>query len=419
MPGKKLETLAGVIDAKMNRQLKLYLDICARCAICKDACHQYVTTKDVKYLPAYRAELIRRIYKKYFTKTGQFVPSLYEGRDPDENLLEELYDVMYACTGCRRCMYYCPYSIDTTWIQSIGKAMLLAAGKGSEMLTQLADAAIDKGKNIDLYKDIMRDVLKTAEKEMQDKVGDKEAHFPYDKEGANVLYAALAGTHSILPAAIIFHMAKEDWTLSMFEAANYGYFLGDAAKAKEIAGRIIDEAKKLKVKEVVVSECGHAHRVFKFFYEMWAKEKLPFKVSSILDKVSEYITDGRISVDPGKIDIPVTYHDPCQVGRNYGLFEEPRAVVKEICSDFREMTPNRAKNWCCGGGGGLVAEPALEEFRKTTGKLKVDQIKDTGAKMVVSPCENCRLQLDTLNEHYKMDIEITSMIDLVVKAIKT
>jgi Fe-S oxidoreductase len=64
MDTQQITTITGVIDKKMNRQLKQYLDICARCAICKDACHQYVGTGDFKYLPARRAELIRQIYKK-------------------------------------------------------------------------------------------------------------------------------------------------------------------------------------------------------------------------------------------------------------------------------------------------------------------------------------------------------------------
>ena len=73
------EILIGVLDKKMNRQLLYYLDICARCAICRKACHQYEVTKDVHYLPAYRAELLRRLYKKYSTWTGKFIPALYKG----------------------------------------------------------------------------------------------------------------------------------------------------------------------------------------------------------------------------------------------------------------------------------------------------------------------------------------------------
>ena len=148
-------TMVGVLDKKMNRQLKQYLDICARCAICKDACHQYVATGDFKYLPARRAELIRQIYKKYFSRAGKFVPELYEARDPNENLLDELAESTYACPGCRRCMDYCPFSIDTAWILSVAKGILIAAGRGDEMLEQLADAAIFKGDNPEMFHDTL------------------------------------------------------------------------------------------------------------------------------------------------------------------------------------------------------------------------------------------------------------------------
>ncbi len=411
------KALVGLIDKKMNRQLKIYLDICARCAICRNACHQYVTTKDIRYLPAYRAELIRRIYKKYFSKTGQFIPALYEGRDPDEDLLEELYQTTYACTGCRRCMFYCPFSIDTTWILSIAKGILIAAGKGSEILTLLSDTAIEKGKSIDLFKDVVIDAYKASEEEFQKKVNDPNATFPIDKEGADVLYAAVAGTHNILPGAAIFHQAGENWALSMFEIANYGYFLGDTDKARQITARTIEEAKRLGVKEIVITECGHAHRVLKYFYSVWAKEELPFKVTSILEKMHEYIENGRIEVKENSIKEAVTYHDPCQIARNYGIFEQSRNVAKIICSDFREMTPNREKNWCCGGGGGLIAEPSLEELRIRTGKIKVDQIKATEAKTVITPCENCRLQLDTLNDKYNMNVNIVALMNMVADAL--
>jgi Fe-S oxidoreductase len=412
------QTLVELMDGKMNRQLMYYLDICVRCSICKDACHQYVTTGDVLYLPAYRADLIRKIYKKHLTRSGRLVPYLFEGRDPDdERLLNALYQTTYACTGCRRCMYYCPFSIDTTWVLAIAKTLLIATGRGSEILSQLAGAAIDKGKNIDLYTNVIREVLKGPEEELRQKVGDPNAGFVYDKEGADVLYVALAGTHTILPAAIIFHQAGEDWTLSSFEGSNYGFFLGDAAQAKEIADRIVNEAKRLRVKEIVMTECGHAHRVLKYFYEAWAKEPLPVPMTSILTKIDGYMRDGRLTVEAGKVTDPVTYHDPCQIGRNFGLFEEPRDIVRAVCSDFREMTPNRQNQWCCGGGGGLVAEPEFDTLRMKSGQIKADQIKATGARIVVTPCENCRLQIGALNDHYGLDVKVSAVMDLVTDAL--
>ncbi|MBN2404549.1 MAG: (Fe-S)-binding protein [Coriobacteriia bacterium] len=416
MESQQLTTLTGVIDKKMNRQLKQYMDICARCAICKDACHQYVGTGDFKYLPARRAELIRQIYKKYFTKAGEFVPALYEARDPDENLLEELYESTYACTGCRRCMYYCPFSIDTAWILSVAKSILIAAGMGNEMLGQLADAAIFKGDNAEMFEDVMISGFKEIEEEVRQITGNPEAQVPVGKQGADVLYVALAGAHSIRPAAVIFEEAGENWTISMFEAANYGFFYGDAEKARLITKRYIDEAKRLGVKEIVVPECGHAYRVAEFFYEAWSKEPMPFKVSHILEKVDDYIKSGRITVDKGIIQGKVTYHDPCQLGRNGGKFEQPRDIVKAVTDNFVDLTPNREKQWCCGGGGGIVA---MEEFTKTrlaSGIKKVEQLKASGASVLACPCENCRLQIEELNDIHELGLEIWQVIDLVVAA---
>src|SRR3989304_6844585 len=86
----KKEALLDVLKNRINRQLLFYLDICARCAICRDACHQYKVTKDITYLPAYRAELIRRIYKKNISPFGKVFPWLFEGKEvDDEKLLEE------------------------------------------------------------------------------------------------------------------------------------------------------------------------------------------------------------------------------------------------------------------------------------------------------------------------------------------
>jgi Fe-S oxidoreductase len=413
---EQITTLTGVIDKRMNRQLKQYMDICARCAICKDACHQYVGTGDFKFLPARRAELIRQIYKKYFDAAGRFVPALYEAREPDDNLLDELYDSTYACTGCRRCMYYCPFSIDTGWILSVAKGILIAAGRGNEMLGQLADAAIFKSENAEMFRDVMIDGFKDIEAEVREITGDPTAEIPVDREGADILYVALAGAHSIRPAAVIFHEAKASWTLSFFEAANYGFFYGDPEKARIITKRFVDEAKRLGVKEIVVPECGHAYRVLELFYEAWSKEPLPFKVSHILEVVDRFIAEGRITVEKGRTAGTVTYHDPCQIARNGGIFEQPRRIVQAITDDFVDLTPNREQQWCCGGGGGIVAMEEFKDVRLKSGSKKVEQLRASGASVLACPCENCRLQIEELNEVHELGLEVRQVIDLVVDA---
>jgi Fe-S oxidoreductase len=82
------------------------------------------------------------------------------------------------------------------------------------------------------------------------------------------------------------------------------------------------------------------------------------------------------------------------------------------------MTPNRDAALCCGGGGGLVALAEFAERRIAAGKPKADQIKQTGAKVVVAACENCRLQIGDLNEAYGLNVQITALTDLVVRAMR-
>lgn len=284
------------------------------------------------------------------------------------------------------------------------------------MLGQLADAAIFKGDNAEMFHDVMVSGFEDIQEEVRAITGNPNSQVPVNKEGADILYVALAGAHSIRPAAVIFEEAGENWTISMFEAANYGFFYGDVEKARIITKRYIDEAKRLGVKEIVVPECGHAYRVAEMFYAAWSKEPMPFKVSHILEKVDEYIKSGRITVDKGLIEGKVTYHDPCQIGRNGGIFEQPRDIVKAVTDSFVDLTPNRQEQWCCGGGGGIVAMEEFKNTRLASGSKKVEQIRASGATVLACPCENCRLQIEELNEVHDLGLQVWQVIDLVVAA---
>jgi len=170
------------------------------------------------------------------------------------------------------------------------------------------------------------------------------------------------------------------------------------------------------VKEVIITECGHAYSTFRWTAPSWYDEPWPFKVRSLIEVIDEYLQTARIKVDPHKIKGSYTLHDPCNLARNSGLIEEPRRILKAIIHDFREMTPNKERNLCCGGGGGLVANPEWEETRIKVGKPKADQIKATGADVVVASCDNCRHQLTELNDFYKLDTKVTGLSELVSEA---
>jgi hypothetical protein len=307
--------------------------------------------------------------------------------------------------------------VETPQLIAAARAALTAAGKSPDILTQLADMAISREENAELYKDFFLEQIKEIEKQLQEHMVTAEACIPINKEGAEILYVPLSGAHTILPEAIIFNAAGESWTLSMFEASNYSVFLNDTAKAKRIAERIINEAKRLKVKEVVLTECGHGYTTMRWEAPKWFGGPLPFRVRNILEVLDEYVRDGCLKLDPSKNPEPVTYHDSCNLGRKGGLLEEPRRVLKAVAQDFREMIPNRLQSLCCGGGAGLVAIAEWSENRIKAGKPKADQIRQTGAKVVVTSCDNCRHQINELNDHYNLGIKVTSLCELTVQAL--
>ena len=415
MDEKTRDDLLDLFRSKLNEAMRFYLETCTRCGVCTEACHVHASMGQVKYIAAYRSEIIRRLYKKYFKGRGKVWPSVGEAKELTEMALDELFEAAYSCTGCRRCMVYCPFGIDTQQLMSIAKLLLIGASAEPEILTLLADTSIEKGKSLELFKEGFLEGIKRLESDVVDKWQTQAGTtaIPIDVEGADLLYVALAGAHSIIPAAAVFNAAGENWTLSFFEAVNFGAFVGDPSKTKLILDRIINEAKRLKIKEVCICECGTAYRVMK---QMAGKQ--PFKVSSITEVHARYLKEGRIKLDKAKLDDAVTYHDPCQIARNAGVIDEPRYILQHLTDNFREMTDEPRYNWCCGGGGGLVAlgEDTLD-FRMKSSRVKADQVNATGAKILATACENCHTQLSNLNDHYKMGLEVKFLSSMIADAL--
>ena len=414
-----VELALEALQTQLNQPLETALEACARCGICAESCHYYRAEPKLEHIPAYRAEQLRSVYRYEHKLLSRLFPLWTRSKKLDEATLANLTEIAFSqCTLCRRCTVNCPLGVDTPLMMRVIRAMASAAGTAPEILVMLADAAIEKGKDPSFYKEMFLEQIKEMEDQVRDITGDQNATILVEKQGAKILYVPLAGAHTILPPAVVFNAAKEDWTLSIFEASNYGVFLADVNRAREVARRIVDEANRLGVKEIVIPECGHAYASYRWDVPNWFPGEFNFRVRSLIEVIAEYIADGRIKVDQTVIPESVTYHDSCNLARNGGLIEEPRYVLNKITTDFREMTPNKADALCCGGGGGLVALAEYDEQRIAAGKPKAEQIKSSGAQVVVAACENCRLQIGDLNEHYNLDVRITALTDLVVRAMR-
>ncbi|MCL5265251.1 MAG: (Fe-S)-binding protein [Chloroflexi bacterium] len=407
-----------LLRKQVDRKLAAALETCVRCGICAESCHYYVADPRPEHVPAYRAEKLRQIYRGLFDPIGRIAPGWVGAVPVSDQMLDSLVETSFAsCTMCRRCTVNCPMGVDNALVVRAIRSLLTATGRAPEMLEQLAEAAIMREEGLEYIKDLFLEQIAELENELREKVGDLKARIPVEEQGAEILYVALSGAHTILPASVLFYATGTSWSLSLFEAANYGVFLGDTPRAKRITQRIVDEATRLGVKEVVVSECGHAYTTLRWEAPNWFGKPFPFRVRSLVEVMAEWIEKGKLKLDPTRNRLAVTYHDSCNLARNSGLIEEPRTILNACVTDFREMTPNKQHNYCCGGGAGLVALPEFSEQRLNAGKPKVKQIKATGASIVAASCDNCRHQLGELNEHYEMGVEVIGLAELVVNAL--
>ncbi len=422
--------------------LVLSLEYCAKCLACSEECPIYTASgrQDI-YRPAYRAEVLRRIKRKYLDKDGGALSRFTEG-DIELNwpTVARLAELAYRCTLCRRCAQTCTRGVDNGLIthelrKLFSQEMGLAA---RELHKQGTVQQLKVGSSTGISPKAFNNMVRFMEDEIEEKTG-KKIKIPVDKQGAGILLIHNSGEYQSWMEnpeafAILFEAAGLDWTLSSelggYEATNYGVWYDDVQMSR-IALKQCEVARKLGVKKIVVGECGHAHKALIVVADrLLTRETYVPRESSMT--VLEDITFNRgIKFDPRKNNFPVTLHDPCNFVRLMGIVEPQRRILRHICPQFREMSPAGVNNYCCGGGSGFAVMSSMN-FPSwkyaVAGRMKMKQVLEAFKdvmdpsikKYVCAPCSNCKGQLrDTFNYYSvweKSGILYGGLAELMVNA---
>ena len=244
---------------------------------------------------------------------------------------------------------------------------------------------------------------------------------PLDLEGADYLLLLSSMEIMNFPEFIgavtrIFDKAGVSWTISSeaFEATNSGIQIGVSDLAAELVGRIVSAAEKLKVKNVISPECGHAYMAIRWEGPNLVGRPFNFEVIHILELLDQLRKEGRLKLQ-GKETDRLTYHDPCQIGRRGGVLEQPRNLLKEISDNFVELPEAGKMNWCCGAGGGVSTNERANELRLKAFGAKKSQLDAIQVDGMVSACSNCRIHLEEGLEEYHMDVPVLSLTELIEK----
>ncbi|NLG42444.1 MAG: (Fe-S)-binding protein [Phycisphaerae bacterium] len=402
-----------------------HANACVKCGLCGQSCHVFLAEPQPENLPAAKAGEVIRFYRRYHTLLGKLLPALVGARDLTPQALNQLVEAVYGrCTGCGRCGLHCSIGLDVASVIRAGRQILAAVGKVPDGLQRTVNNQLETGNQMAIPRDEFISTAEWLSEDLQLETGRKDAVIPVDQPNRRVLYLVNPREVKFFPlslsaAAGVFTAAGESWTLSskIYDVTNYGFFSGDDAAAGELVRRVVEEAQALGVQEIILGECGHGFRAFRWEGPNWTRQAYPLPVRSVLELLDEYFAAGRIRVDPAKNPERVTLHDPCNLVRWGGVSEPQRRVLGRCCANFAEMHPNRHNNYCCGGGGGMLSMSEFGQRRVASGQLKAEQIRRTGAKIVATPCHNCADQLLEINKHYKLGVEIKTVVELVYGAL--
>ena len=171
----------------------------------------------------------------------------------------------------------------------------------------------------------------------------------------------------------------------------------------------LEKVHALGAREVVFS-CPSCYRTWKEYYP---PDLHLFHSTEFLEKI---ITAGALPLK--EVKMTVTYHDPCDLGRNSGVFEAPRRILNSIPGlTVVELESNRAKSICCGGGGNVeMADPKLSG---AVAQKKLEEIRRSGAEAVVTSCQQCVRTIKGRARRQKMDLLVMDLTEIVLLAMGT
>ncbi|MFM1653637.1 (Fe-S)-binding protein [Brevibacillus sp. B_LB10_24] len=164
--------------------------------------------------------------------------------------------------------------------------------------------------------------------------------------------------------------------------------LGDEAMFQELALHNIAVLKQHNVKSIVTT-CPHCFNMFQNEYPALGGD---FEVTHYTTFISNLIRDGRLRLPKKQERELATYHDPCYLGRQNGIFDAPRDILAALGYTIAEMERSREQSFCCGAGGGMMFETAPRGQKINS--LRAEEAMQTGASMTMTACPFCLVMME-------------------------
>ncbi len=361
---------------------------CAKCKLCSIASFH----PSEEWLPLCPSGEFYGYQAFYAPGKLEIFREILEGElsEPSEGLLK----AVYSCTLCGACYEKC-------------KQITSVEIRLPELFEELREEMVKKGWALNVHKDIAKKI-----KETRNAYGEK---YKYEAEStdrnADVLYYIGCTARYRVPEiadamlqifdkfGIKYQVMDDEWCCGSVLLRT-----GQVEEAKELMEHNVEEIKRSGAKTVVFT-CPGCLMTFEKNYPDMGVE---------LVHSTQFLTRLK-GMKVKKLDMEVAYHDPCHLGRDLGIYEEPRAVLKEV-ANVKEMKREREQAWCCGSGGGVKS--AFDEFALWSAVERIKEAKEAGAEALVSACPFCKRNLREAAEKEGKGMKVYDVVELVNRSLE-
>ena len=388
------------------RQL-MELDACTRCGECVKWCPTFAEAERDEITPLDKIHTLRGFARGQY---GRFLARLFGYRPPTEEGVTRWSRGTYDCTLCGRCHVVCPVHIDTRPLWIAMREQLVEMRVYPQVMDTLRE---NVGADYNISGDPAEDRLIWSQNLEVVPEGVR------GKKPAEVVYfvgctASFYPMTYVIPQVFVHILEKAGVDFATMGAEEWccGFPLIIAGMSEETRALIthnVAAVRELGAKTLVAA-CPSCFHTWEHTYPEVLGEPLGFEVKHTTQFLEELIAEGRIQL--GSFNRPVTYHDPCDLGRTSGVYDAPRNVIRAIPGiEFREMAEIREYALCCGGGGDV--EMADQDLVAAVAKRRLEQAQATEAQVILSACQQCKRTLTASTRREKVRMRVWDLVELV------
>ena len=352
---------------------------CIMCNRCQDVCPAYATGKEL-------SPSALEINKRFLIK--EHWDALAGGAESEPTLAGGLLSesALWACTACGACVDICPvgnepmFDIldirrDAVLMRSEFPAELQGAFNGMERQGnpwQIAEPRADWTIGLDFA---VPTVDENPDFELLYWTGCAVSYDPRARKTAQALVKLLRAAD--VNFAILGEAERCTGDSARRAGNEYLYY--------ELASANVETLNALEPRRIVVT-CPHClHNIGKEYDAFGGI----FEVVHHSELIEELIASGRLPRQANPTQWSnVTFHDPCYLGRNNGILDAPRNVLKAQSLSLVEMARNRKNSFCCGAGGAQFWKEEEPGARKVSGE-RYREAAATGAETLAVGCPFC------------------------------